>query len=91
MAGQPRSIAPDTAPGGLVFVVSAGGYVWSERRWSAADATAPTAGPGGLEVAAAADGELCRTVADRFGEACLTVYDGDTGELFARYTVHRAP
>jgi hypothetical protein len=78
-----RGVAPDSAPGGLVFVVSAGGYVWLERRVPLEAAPAP----GTVERAALGDRKLCDYLAGKFGEATLTTYDGDTGEAVARYTV----
>jgi hypothetical protein len=83
MATPPRAIAPDSAPGGLVFVITAGGYVWRERRFPLEAGAAA----GVVEAGAGADAELCGDLAERFGEACQTVYDGDTGEAVARYTV----
>jgi hypothetical protein len=76
-------VAPDSAPGGLVFVVTAGGYVWLERRVPL-EAAPP---PGKVERDAIGDRKLCDYLAGKFGEATLTTYDGDTGEAVYGWTV----
>jgi len=71
------TIAPNTAPGGLVFRISAGGLVHMER------SLAPGAPPDLLAAEAAADGAYALRLADRYGEARLHIYDGDTGECIS--------
>jgi hypothetical protein len=81
MAAEPPPIPPNSAPGGLAFYLEAGGRLWAMHT------ATPDAPPGEVERYAAADATLAGELAARFGEATQTVYDGDTGEAVARYTV----
>jgi hypothetical protein len=71
MADPWERIPPGTAPGGLVFRLTAAGRRFAEH---------PITDPDTIAEIAAGDGALARYLVDVYGEARNYVYDGDTGE-----------
>jgi hypothetical protein len=73
---------PGRVPGGWWFRVTAGGRVWDEHGLGSAD--------DGAEVdRAVADAGRALELAERYGEARVYVYDGDTGECVHTIVVER--
>lgn len=79
MAEDWSRIPPGSAPGGLVFRVTAAGHIWRDR---------PITAPGPeLEAWAEADAQLAIDLAEQYGEARQFIYDGDSGECVSTVIV----